>query len=110
MRIRSQEEIDAIKEEQEITHITKDWGLAAVEGVKEIASLMEDDINELFKDDIINNYINWLVENVGKWVVISRLDAPFENESIDLLFKVWEKLVSQGYSCERSYNKLRINE
>ena len=110
MRIRSQEEIDAIKEEQEITHITKDCGMSAVEGVKEIANLMEDDINELFKDDIINNYVKWLVENVGKWVVISRLDAPFENESIDLLFKVWEKLVSHGYSCERSYNKLRINE
>ena len=110
MRKRNQEEIDTIKEGQEITHITKDCGMSAVEGVKEIANLMEDDINELFKDDIINNYVKWLVENVGKWVVISRLDAPFENESIDLLFKVWEKLVSHGYSCARSYNKLRINE
>lgn len=110
MRTRSQEEIDVIKEEQEITHITKNCGLAAVEGVKEIASLMEDDINELFKDDIINNYIKWLVNNVGEWIVISRVDAPFENESMDLLFKVWEKLVSRGYSCERSYNKLKINE
>ena len=82
MRKRNQEEIAAIKEGQEITHITKDCGMSAVEGVKEIANLMEDDINELFKDDIINNYVKWLVENVGKWVVISRLDAPFENETL----------------------------
>ena len=110
MRKRSQEEIDAIKEGREVTHITKDCGLAAIEGVKEVASLVEDDINELFKDDVINNYVMWLVSNKGKWVVISRPDAPFENESMDLLFKIWEKLVSRGYSCERSYNKLRINE
>ena len=95
---------------QEVTHITKDCGLAAVEGVKEIASLVDDDINELFKDDIINNYIKWLVSNIGEWIVISRPDVPFENESIDLLFKVWEKLVSQGYSCERAYNKLKIKQ
>jgi len=96
--------------EQEVSKITEDCGLAAVEGVKEIASLVDDDINELFKDDIINNYIKWLVSNIGEWVVISRPDAPFENESIDLLFKVWEKLVSQGYSCEREYNKLKIKQ
>lgn len=93
---------------QEVTHITKSCGLAAVKGVKEIANLIEDDMNELFKDDIINNYIKWLIDNIGEWVVISRPDAPFENESIDLLFKIWEKLVSQGYSCERSYNKLKV--
>ena len=31
----------------EITKITEDCGLAAIEGVKEIASLVDDDINEL---------------------------------------------------------------
>ena len=98
-------------ENQEITpSITEECGKASVQGVKEVASLIEDDMDELFKNDIINNYVMWLVNNIGKWVVISRSDAPFENESLDLLFKVWEKLVSKGFSCERSYNKLKINE
>ena len=108
MRKRSQEEIEVIKEEQEITRITKDCGLAAVEGAKEVASLVEDDINELFKDDIINNYIKWLTSYPKRWIVISNPDSPFDIDSLELLFQIWEKLVIQGFQCERSHNKLKI--
>ena len=95
-------------ENQEITHITKDYRLAAIKGIKEVASLVEDDINELFKDDVINNYIKWLTSHPKTWIVISKPDSPFDVDSLELLFQIWEKLVIQGFQCERSYNKLKI--
>jgi hypothetical protein len=96
--------------EQEISKITEPCGIAAVEGVKEIASLVDDDMKgffeedrkakeltqqeiakrelELAEEDAINFYFMTLLNNINVYMVIAHPTIPTEEKSIELMFKI----------------------
>lgn len=55
-----------------------------------------------------NYYYNYIINNPNKWVVISNIFNPNEEESVNLLFEIINLLKNDNYNFEKKFNKLKI--
>lgn len=94
-----------------------------VKQIQEIKDEFNKDIDEYFEqnnieDDTIEFYLSKLYNNPGVYLVISHPVHPTEEQSIDLLFKIIDRIekdnmfrIKTGWPTaeyERSYNKLKV--
>ena len=95
-----------------------------VKQIQEIKDEFNKDIDEYFEqnnieeNEIIEFYLSKLYNNPGVYLVISHPVHPTEEQSIDLLFKIIDRIekdnmfrIKTGWPTaeyERSYNKLKI--
>ena len=109
---------------EKTSHIIEDYGIAAVEGAKEIGDSLKEDLAVILEgdsnieNDAIEFYLTKLYDNFDVYLVISHPIHPTEEQSVDLLFKVIDRIEKDNIfrakngtptvKYERSYNKLKV--
>lgn len=61
------------------------------------------------EENLIRYYYNYILNHPDTWIVISSINSPTDENSINLLFKIIDKFKENSINFTRRHNKLKIN-
>jgi hypothetical protein len=60
------------------------------------------------EENLVNHYYNFLIDHPNQSVVISNVNHPTEDASMELTFKIIEKFKQENINFSRKYNTLKV--